>query len=100
QRLLTVPEVNLRMGSRYLRDQLRAYDGAWDLSLAAYNAGPGRANRWRSSLNHGGDTDAFREAIPFDETRNYVKYVLRNAAIYSRLYADERPVGLVDADDR
>ena len=44
--------------------------------------------------------DAFREAIPFDETRHYVKVVLRNAAIYARLYAEERPVGLVHLDDR
>jgi soluble lytic murein transglycosylase len=100
QRLLTVPEVNVRMGARYLRDQLRSYDGARDLALAAYNAGPGRATRWRRTLGYGGDTDAFREAIPFDETRQYVKLVLRNAALYSRLYAEERPVGLVPADDR
>lgn len=95
QRLLTVPEVNVRMGARYLRDQLRTYDGARDLALAAYNAGPSRASRWRRELNHGRDTDAFREAIPFAETRNYVKIVLRNAALYARLYAEERPVGLV-----
>ena len=100
QRLLAVPEVNVRMGARYLRDQLRSYDGARDLALAAYNAGPGRADRWKRTLNYGRDTDAFREAIPFDETRAYVKLVLRNAALYSRLYADERPVGLVMADDR
>lgn len=99
QRLLSVPEVNLRLGARYLRDQLRAYDGARDLALAAYNAGPSRATRWRRELNHGRDTDAFREAIPFTETRNYVKIVLRNAALYARLYAEDRPVGLV-LDDR
>ena len=99
-RLLTVPEVNLRMGARYLGDQLRSYDGSRDLALAAYNAGPSRATRWRRTLDHGGDTDAFREAIPFDETRHYVKVVLRNAAIYERLYAEERPVGLVHLDDR
>ena len=62
QRLLTVPEVNLRMGASYLGDQLRSYDGSRDLALAAYNAGPSRASRWKRTLNHGGDTDAFREA--------------------------------------
>ena len=30
--------------------------------------------------------DAFREAIPFDETREYVKLVIRNAEVYRRLY--------------
>jgi len=100
QRLLAVPEVNLRMGARYLRDQLRSYDGAHDLALAAYNAGPGRATRWKRTLGYGGDTDTFREAIPFDETREYVKVVLRNAAIYERLYSGDRPVGLVRRPDR
>lgn len=99
QRLLIVPEVNVRMGARYLGDQLRSYGGARDLALAAYNAGPGRATRWRRELDHGRDTDAFREAIPFDETRHYVKVVLRNAALYSRLYDQDRPVGLVPAYD-
>jgi soluble lytic murein transglycosylase len=100
QRLLTVPEVNVRMGARYLGDQLRSYDGAHDLALAAYNAGPGRASRWKRELGYGRDADAFRESIPFDETREYVKIVLRNAALYSRLYNDDRPVGLVPAHDR
>lgn len=86
--LLGVPEVNLRMGARYLADQLRRYDGHADLALAAYNAGPGRADRWRRELNHGADVDAFREAIPFDETRHYVQVVLRNEAVYRRLYGE------------
>jgi soluble lytic murein transglycosylase len=84
--LLEVPEVNLRMGSRYLADLLRRYNGAADLALAGYNAGPSRADRWRRELNHGRDTDAFRSAVPFDETRNYITIVLRNAAIYDQLY--------------
>jgi soluble lytic murein transglycosylase len=98
-RLLKVPEVNVRMGASYLGDQLESYDGARDLALAAYNAGPSRATRWKRELGYGGDTDAFREAIPFDETRNYVKVVLRNAEIYSRLYQTDRPVGLVPPHD-
>jgi soluble lytic murein transglycosylase len=94
---LTVPEVSVRMGARYLRDQLRRYDGSRDLALAAYNAGPGRADRWRRELGYGRDVDAFREAIPFNETRHYVQVVLRNAVIYRRLYGDERSPGLVAA---
>jgi soluble lytic murein transglycosylase len=87
----------VRMGARYLRDQLRRYDGSRDLALAAYNAGPGRADRWRRELGYGRDVDAFREAIPFNETRHYVQVVLRNAVIYRRLYGDERSPGLVAA---
>ncbi|HET8655579.1 MAG TPA: transglycosylase SLT domain-containing protein [Longimicrobiaceae bacterium] len=86
--LLDVPEISLRMGAKYLSDLLHRYDGAADLALAAYNAGPSRADRWRRTLGHGGDPDRFREAIPFDETRQYVMIVLRNAALYRALYGD------------
>ncbi|HEX2211773.1 MAG TPA: transglycosylase SLT domain-containing protein, partial [Longimicrobium sp.] len=92
--LLTVPEINLRMGARYLRDQLRRYGGKRDLALAAYNAGPSRADRWRRELGYGGDPDAFRERIPFAETREYVQLVLRNSVIYHRLYGGDRSPGL------
>ncbi|HEV7589213.1 MAG TPA: lytic transglycosylase domain-containing protein [Longimicrobium sp.] len=93
--LLSVPEINLRMGSRFLRDQLRRYHGARDLALAAYNAGPGRADRWKRELGYGGDSDAFRDRIPFAETREYVKVVIRNAEVYRRLYGPGRAPGLV-----
>jgi soluble lytic murein transglycosylase len=92
---LTVPEVALRMGARYLRDQMKRYSGRRDLALAAYNAGPGRADRWRRELSAGRDADAFREAIPFDETREYVKVVIRNAEVYRRLYGAAGGRGLV-----
>ena len=88
--MLLIPEVNLRMGAHYLADLLDRYDGARDLALAGYNAGPGRADRWRRELGHNRDVDAFREKIPFDETRHYVKVVLRNAAVYDRLYRTSR----------
>lgn len=97
-RLLTVPEVNLRMGAIYLRDMLRRYDGAKDLALAGYNAGPGRADRWRRELGYSDGPDAFRERIPFAETRHYVKVVLRNQAVYRRLYGRDRSPGLVTAE--
>jgi soluble lytic murein transglycosylase len=90
---LTVPEVNLRMGALYLGDLMRRYNGAMDLALAGYNAGPGRADRWRRELGHGRDVDAFRDAIPFDETRHYVRVVLRNTLVYQRLYGSPGPVG-------
>jgi soluble lytic murein transglycosylase len=97
--LLTIPEINLRMGARYLADQVERYHGARDLALAAYNAGPGRADRWKRELGYGGDPDRFREAIPFNETREYVKLVLRNAAVYKRLYGGPRSPGLVTGGD-
>ncbi len=88
QRLLEVPEVNLRMAAYYIGEQLDRFDGKRDLALAAYNAGPSRAARWRTQYDRDENVDLFRERIPFDETRHYVKIVLRNAYVYDRLYGD------------
>jgi soluble lytic murein transglycosylase len=88
-RLLEVPEVSLRLGAFYMGYLLRRYNGSKDLALAGYNAGPARADRWRTQLGYGRvDIDDFRESIPFDETRHYVKIVTRNAAVYEALYGE------------
>ena len=47
--------------------------------------GRARADRWLREFGHE-NVDAFRDAIPFSETREYVRIVLRNAAVYSELY--------------
>ncbi|MBD0321579.1 MAG: transglycosylase SLT domain-containing protein, partial [Gemmatimonadetes bacterium] len=97
-RHLAVAEINARMSASYLRDQLRHYKGKRDLALAAYNAGPRNADQWKRDLGYGRDVDAFRDRIPFPETREYVKVVLRNAEVYRRLYGGERSPGLVTGD--
>jgi soluble lytic murein transglycosylase len=82
---LTEPELNVRMGARYLATMLARHDGRTADALAAYNAGPTRMTRWRSFPEHR-DGDLFTERIPFTETRNYVRIVQTNAAIYRALY--------------
>jgi soluble lytic murein transglycosylase len=82
---LTEPELNLRMGTRYLATMLGRYGGRTGDALVAYNAGPTRMARWRSFPEHG-DPELFAERIPFTETRDYVRIVQANAAIYRALY--------------
>ena len=53
------------------------------LASAAYNAGPGRARRWRDT--HVLEGAIYAETIPLDETREYVKKVMSNAAWYATL---------------
>ena len=75
----TWPELNAQMGSYYFRRVLTAL-GHPMLATAAYNAGPGRARRWRDDRPLEGAI--YAETIPFNETRDYVKKVFTNAWYY------------------
>jgi soluble lytic murein transglycosylase len=88
-RLLFQPVTNLRIGTSVLRSMLDANGGRWEQTLAAYNAGPGRVALW-SAWNDYREPAEFVESIPFNETREYVQAVLRNADIYRRLYSGSR----------
>lgn len=86
-RLTADPEHNIRLGSTYLGDMLDRYDGMAILAVAAYNAGPGRPDRWLTTLGdpRGRSVDAiidWIEAIPIYETRNYVQRVLESTQVY------------------
>ncbi len=85
---LTEPELNIKLGTKFLADLMDMYGRRTDVALVAYNAGPTRADRWRSfpEFKTG---DLFIERIPFDETRDYVKVVHLNAAIYRALYGGQ-----------
>jgi soluble lytic murein transglycosylase len=82
--LLRQPEVNVQLGTAHLAGLLRRYrDPAH--ALAAYNAGTGRVDRWLAKRG-AGDPEVFVERIPFTETRDYVRLVQRNQALYRSLY--------------
>ena len=87
------PEINVRLGLEYLKTLLERYDGRLYLALAAYNAGPHRVDQWLRDFPLA-DEEEFIEMIPFSETRNYVKNILRNYFFY-RYYqsAGARPGG-------
>ncbi|MBP5980427.1 MAG: transglycosylase SLT domain-containing protein [Halomonas sp.] len=77
------PELNIRLGSTYLRDKLNRYQGNRLAAAAAYNAGPGRVDQW---LGNGMESfDLFVESIPFRETRDYVQAVLSYRVIFESL---------------
>jgi soluble lytic murein transglycosylase len=82
---LTDASLNIRLGSRYLGDLVRRFEGSIALALAAYNAGGGAVNRWLEQ-RRGLELDEFVEEIPVEETRGYVKRVLRSYAAYRLLY--------------
>lgn len=91
QSLIADRDVNLTLGTSYLKLVLDDFDGSQPLAAAAYNAGPSRSRRWREGPTL--DPAAWAENIPFTETRDYVKKVLSNAAYYAALLSGE-PVSL------
>jgi soluble lytic murein transglycosylase len=79
---VTDVETNVTLGTSYLKMVLDSL-GHPVLASAGYNAGPGRARRWRDTKPLEGAI--YVETIPFDETRDYVKKVMANAVFYALL---------------
>jgi soluble lytic murein transglycosylase len=79
------PAVNVHLGVAYLRQMLDQFGGDPVLALAAYNAGPARARRWRADLGSL-PADEFVESIPVAESRHYIKRVLFFEGAYAALY--------------
>jgi len=75
--------VNAALGTYYLRHVLDDLDDSPVLAAAAYNAGPGRARKWRGTRPLEGAI--YAETIPFDETRDYVKKVMNNTMYYAAM---------------
>lgn len=80
---LTDLEMNIVLGTAYLRMLYTDLDDSFVLATAAYNAGPSRARIWRMALTEPLESAVFIETIPFYETRDYVKNVLANMQTYS-----------------
>jgi len=90
---LFVPARNLSLGAQYLAELLARFQGRTSAAVAAYNAGPAAVERWLREEG-GLDDDEWVEAIPYEQTRRYVKRVLRSLHAYRALY----PPDAADAD--
>lgn len=86
QRLITDWRYNAALGSAYLAELAKRYDGNVALIAAAYNAGPNRVDQWLSTLGdpRSGNIDVvdWVESIPYRETRNYVMRVSESLPAY------------------
>lgn len=78
---VTDMDINVTLGTNYMRMVMDGLDNHPVLASAAYNAGPGRARKWRAATPLEGAI--YAETIPFTETRDYVKKVLANAMHYA-----------------
>ncbi len=82
---LFVPQRNLELAAHYLESLLRRFDGRTSAAVASYNAGPTAIARWLAADGQLPD-DEWVETIPYDQTRAYVKRVLRSVYAYEVLY--------------
>ena len=82
------PATNIQLGSAYLSQLLKRFNGNYVQATAAYNAGPGRPPQWAPDIPL--NADQWIETIPFTETREYVQAVLAYTTIYDhKLNADK-----------
>lgn len=88
------PEVNIELGTMYMRRLADLFDEHPALVIAGYNGGQGNVRSWlreRGSMPF----DIWVEEIPYSQTRHYVKRVTMSYWIYRWLYGDGDPwVGL------
>lgn len=78
-------EVNIFLGSRYLKKLIEGSRGKIPLAIASYNAGPNAVSSWVEMYGTE-EMDEFIERVPYNETRNYIKKVLRSYDLYERIY--------------
>lgn len=84
-------EINIRIGARYIEQLFTQFSGNMVQTIAAYNAGPIVVGTW--AANHRGRSeDEFVELIQYQETRQYVKRVLRSYKEYLRLAGVQKTV--------
>jgi soluble lytic murein transglycosylase len=86
---VTEMDINITLGTNYMKMVLDSLDSHPVLASAAYNAGPGRARKWRAERPLEGAI--YAESIPFNETRDYVKKVMANAMSYAALMDGPTP---------
>ena len=82
---LYIPDINLELGIQYFNDLVKKYDGNLIFVLSAYNAGETAVKRWRNKYLNSDDPIIDVEAIPYQETRGYVKLIFRNVFFYNLL---------------
>lgn len=80
-------DVNIAVGTGYLKLVLDDFDGSMPLAAAAYNAGPRRPRAWRNGAVV--EAAAWAENVPFSETRDYVKKVLANTTMYAAILSGQ-----------
>ncbi len=90
-RQLYNPSRNILLGSAHLKSLLKQYKNNFILTTAAYNAGATPVNQWKKYIIYHSPLE-FIENIPYEETRTYVRLLIRNYIFYHSLlnYKDSK----------
>ena len=79
------PKCNIEIGTKYFVTLLDYYEDNYCLAITAYNAGIGTVNKWiENKVIKKDGTDI--ENIPYKETNNYIRKVLKNYRTYRKIY--------------
>ena len=90
KKMLYNPDINIQMGSWYMKSLMDQFDNNHALVAGAYNGGPGRMRRWIKAKQIP-DIDEFIEDIGIDQTRRHIKKVIDSYIIYQQLYSNPTP---------
>jgi soluble lytic murein transglycosylase len=82
------PALNVKLGTRELSNRLADFNGSSLLASASYNAGVEVVKSWLKTRFRD-DPIEFIEEIPYEETRSYVRLIIRNEIFYQRFFAKE-----------
>jgi soluble lytic murein transglycosylase len=98
EEMLFEPHYNIQIGTWYLADLIKQFDGSTVIALAAYNGGRGEVDRWlHQGIWDGGEANLGQ--IPFTETRGFVMRVLKTYRRYNQLYSlreEKHAYGYID----
>lgn len=78
-------EINIKIGTKYLSELIEKYNNYY-VAVAAYNAGIGTVDKWiEAGIIKADGSDI--ENIPYKETNNYVRKIIRDYGVYTKLYS-------------
>ena len=85
------PEKNILLGTSFFKDQFNKYDSQFIITVAVYNAGRKAVLYWMKNLDSS-DPLSFIENIPYQETKTYVRLLIRNFVFYKLLNSPDRKI--------
>jgi len=102
KKLTSDPSYNAMLASAYVADRMDDFSGSYVLTIASYNAGPGRARQWIREFGDPRDPKVdpidWIERIPIQETREYVAKVLANIQVYRARLGEKQPALRLEED--